>query len=406
MRQIFGGEALEPKRFYDGTERTRSPAETLTRFSAAKQHVGITRLANVTGLDRIGIPVVMAVRPNARSLAVSQGKGIDLDAARASAMMESIELWHAEHIVAPLRHESYLALSQDSAMLDLEQIPLRPRAQLRRDVGYEWIAGEDLGSGVTTWVPFEAVSMNTVIASDRVRTFSGTTNGLASGNELLEATVHGLLELIERDAVSLFHQQLDPVLRRRRIILESVTDSACAGLLAKLARARFEIALWDVTSDIDVPVYFAAIADPDDRTTGIFRGYGAHLTATVAMARAITEAAQSRLTIIAGSRDDNLPGVYIASRELQQRANQYQYYFSPPATTEFAAVSLATSSFNDDLSALLIRLRAVGIEQVVGVPLSQLAVGVPVVKVFAPSLESYVFAPGYRPGARAHRYCA
>ena len=40
---------------------------------------GITRVANVTGLDRIGLPVVLATRPNSRSVAVSQGKGTSLD---------------------------------------------------------------------------------------------------------------------------------------------------------------------------------------------------------------------------------------------------------------------------------------------------------------------------------------
>lgn len=60
--------------------------------------MGITRVADVTGLDRIGIPVVMVCRPNARSLAVSQGKGIDIEAATVSGLMESVELYHAEHI--------------------------------------------------------------------------------------------------------------------------------------------------------------------------------------------------------------------------------------------------------------------------------------------------------------------
>ena len=60
--------------------------------------MGITRIANVTGLDRIGIPVVMVCRPNARSIAVSQGKGLDMDAAIVSGLMESAELYHAEQI--------------------------------------------------------------------------------------------------------------------------------------------------------------------------------------------------------------------------------------------------------------------------------------------------------------------
>ena len=64
--------------------------------------MGITRLADVTGLDRIGVPVFQAIRPLSRSVSVSQGKGLDPDAARASALMEAVETWHAERIDRPL----------------------------------------------------------------------------------------------------------------------------------------------------------------------------------------------------------------------------------------------------------------------------------------------------------------
>ncbi len=53
--------------------------------------MGISRVTNVTGLDTVGIPLVMVCRPNSRSISVSQGKGCDLDAAKASGVMESVE---------------------------------------------------------------------------------------------------------------------------------------------------------------------------------------------------------------------------------------------------------------------------------------------------------------------------
>ena len=65
--------------------------------------MGITRVAVLTGLDVIGIPVAAAVRPNSRSVAVHQGKGVTLDAAKASAVMEAVECFHAENIALPLR---------------------------------------------------------------------------------------------------------------------------------------------------------------------------------------------------------------------------------------------------------------------------------------------------------------
>ena len=83
--------------------------------------MGITRLANVTGLDTIGIPVVMSVRPCSRSLSVFQGKGLDLESAKVSAAMESIEGYHAEPVTGPLELASYDDLCQTHAVVD----PLR-----------------------------------------------------------------------------------------------------------------------------------------------------------------------------------------------------------------------------------------------------------------------------------------
>jgi len=90
-----------------GTHRSASLDDTLTRALPLAPVMGITRVANVTGLDSVGIPVVMVCRPNSRSVAVSQGKGIDLASARASGLMEAVEQYHAETITLPLRLATY-----------------------------------------------------------------------------------------------------------------------------------------------------------------------------------------------------------------------------------------------------------------------------------------------------------
>src|SRR4029079_18237184 len=53
--------------------------------------LGITRVGDLTGLDKIGVPVWFCCRPNSRGLAVSQGKGITAERARLSAIIEAIE---------------------------------------------------------------------------------------------------------------------------------------------------------------------------------------------------------------------------------------------------------------------------------------------------------------------------
>src|SRR5690349_5920121 len=78
------------------------PEETLERIRPLMPLAGITRVADVTWLDTIGIPVVMVVRPNARSLSVAQGKGLNIIAARVSGIMESLECFHAERVSGPV----------------------------------------------------------------------------------------------------------------------------------------------------------------------------------------------------------------------------------------------------------------------------------------------------------------
>src|SRR5204862_1033387 len=84
-----------------GTRRAVSPIETLRRIRPRLRAAGITRLADVTGLDWIGVPVYQAIRPNSRTLSASQGKGLTPAQAKVSALMESLELFHAEELRLP-----------------------------------------------------------------------------------------------------------------------------------------------------------------------------------------------------------------------------------------------------------------------------------------------------------------
>src|SRR4051812_30970889 len=105
------------KAFRGGTERAVPPAETLDRILPLLPEFGITRIANVTGLDRVGLPVIAVSRPNSRSISVSQGKGLTLEAAQVSGLMESIESWHAEHALLPLLLGSEAELSRTHRLI-------------------------------------------------------------------------------------------------------------------------------------------------------------------------------------------------------------------------------------------------------------------------------------------------
>src|SRR5436309_4237662 len=95
------------KGFTYGTHRSCSPAETWERIKPHFAKAGLTRVADITGLDRVGIPVTLAYRPDSPTMASSTGKGLTLEAALVSGAMEAMELYHAEHVEISVVRCSY-----------------------------------------------------------------------------------------------------------------------------------------------------------------------------------------------------------------------------------------------------------------------------------------------------------
>jgi ribosomal protein S12 methylthiotransferase accessory factor len=79
-----------------GTSREVTAADTYRRVRPHLRRIGVTRVADITGLDRVGIPVFNAICPRSRdTVSVYSGKGVTPTAARTSAVMEAVERYHA-----------------------------------------------------------------------------------------------------------------------------------------------------------------------------------------------------------------------------------------------------------------------------------------------------------------------
>jgi ribosomal protein S12 methylthiotransferase accessory factor len=364
--------------------------------------MGITRLGNITGLDHVGIPVAIAVRPNSRSVSVSQGKGLVLAQAMASALMEACEGFHAEEI-GPCLVAAYRTLAASATVVDPAGLCAAGR---KFDPGapISWREGYDLLRGEACWVPAELVHTDYALPQPDGY-FRAGSNGLASGNHLVEAINAALYEVVERDAVALWIAQ--PIQCRARHILDlaSVDDPDCRTLLARYEAAAMAVRVWHVTTDIAIPAFLCEIRDlsaGDPQRLRRFHGSGCHAERSIALARALTEAAQTRLTYIAGVRDDlspaeyrEAPGAAIADALLDALARA-----SDPVS--FAAVpSFADRDLAEDLRWALGRLAAVGVERVVAVDLTRPDFAIPVVRVVIPGLEGDPHHPNYAPGARA-----
>lgn len=392
------------KRYRGGTHRALSPAETLEKFLPLRREMGITRLSNVTGLDVLGIPVFMACRPLSRSISVSQGKGTTRGEAKVSAFMEAAESYHAERIALPLRLASQAELARDGALVEVEGLP---RSRLGRFDPLQpilWIEGQDLLSGQSLWLPFEMVSTNyTLPQPPGSYAFAANTNGLASGNLLEEAVLHGLCELIERDAMALWRLEGPEARARTRVRLESVDAEVARDLLARFENSGVEIGLWEVTSDIEVATFCCVAVDRDGGTTEPELGAGCHPAREIALLRALSEAAQSRTTRIAGSRDDFAPESYGQTARSVRRAAARDWLATAPRRDYGAAPDFAGASIEADLQGLLERLRRAGLRQVLRLDLSKPEIGIPVARMVVPGLEGAYPGPDsdYLPGRRA-----
>lgn len=370
------------------SDRACSAEETLRRIEPYLTAHGITRLARLTGLDRLGIPVWQAVSPNARSIVIHNGKGItDIDA-KVSAAMEALERATAGAPALASRITSRARLVAEGRRTDALPILIAGgQPDIADDEDLAWAEGHDLISGQAVWVPFEAVTLDRTIRTPR---FWQSSDGLASGNNLTEAILHGLLERIERDAMVLWDvsapkQRIDACLDPA-----SLGDPVLNQLMARIEAAGLTLRLFDITSDIGIPVVVALIGHGDMGTARRVRRYfdvtlgcGAHPSSQRAAIRAITEAAQSRLTFISGGRDDIDPESF--TRELPEDIRSC--FEADPKQGAVPAIALPTGA--EALLRLTIdRLRATGIGSAIALPLACRALPFAVAKIVVPQLEN------------------
>jgi YcaO-like protein with predicted kinase domain len=116
--------------YIEGTQRVYDEATTLENTKDQIKKIGVTRIADITNLDRLGIPIFSAIRPSAARGAISiySGKGSTEQRARISAVMESFERCLAERpginaniaggISAPALVESYAKARENFNVMD------------------------------------------------------------------------------------------------------------------------------------------------------------------------------------------------------------------------------------------------------------------------------------------------
>lgn len=380
----FLGDALSTaKATRSAGHRIRNVTQTSRIAEDRLRPLGITRIADITGLDVLGIPVFNSVRPAAAegNLTVTSGKGLTRQASRVSAMMEAIERYYGERqgrfgTVAALNEVRQHQLAVDPRLLILDR-----DAAFDPAMPIEWVAARELTRDRVVQVPANSVF---VPYDGEPRLFASSSNGLASGNSLAEATLHALLEVIERDATAFgeitgtgFQVPFDGL------------PPAALTIIEAMRAAGIDVTLRSLDSDFGLPTFHVTIDDAESCDAMLINGgFGCHLDPAVAVCRALTEAAQSRLSVISGAREDLVEHEHLRRMGYATVRAKVASWFSEAPERSFDKIpDLSHPTVAEDLALVLSRLAQAGMRLVFACDLASAEPDLAVVRVIVPGLE-------------------
>jgi ribosomal protein S12 methylthiotransferase accessory factor len=420
--------------------RATSLQETLSNIIPICNTIGVTRLCDITYLDKLYIPNYCAVLPGTEdAFWVYSGKGPTKTHAIASALMESIERY------CSLPHNSskriiqgtYSELSKSyNKVLHPDEVVEPVQSSYNEGSIIDFVKGFELISNQEILVPAQLVFSRYSARFPSTLAFPYShTNGLASGNVLEEAICHALCEVIERDAASIADlcasaipytilQELMKMLTKMNYGVSSTeTDffddaslfqevdisevhmfESAKILFDKFAKNGISLSIKDITQkDIGIPTFVASSVEWITNDYGFFAlGYGTHVDSRIALIRAITELSQTRAINIQGSRDDLTKIHYKENDQIYKRKWQFMPTTQPRSrkgckqTVMFTEIrSYIIDDLLDEIKFILSRLKKSGLKRVIIVNLTNPNVGIPVVRAIVPGLETFEVARLY-----------
>jgi ribosomal protein S12 methylthiotransferase accessory factor len=272
--------------------RVRPLEETLAMATALMPAAGISAVEDATATDVLGVPVWFSHRPAGLASTVHAGKGVHPREAQVGALMEAFEYAAAESEASrstDRRMSLGAVLQQFSPALTLADLAPRLGARPTPDTALRVEHVDDLRTGRRCDLPAELVLVPAP-AGDQPALFGWTSNGLASGNTIDEATLHALLEVLERDAIA-----LDLAQPSRRCWPLHTLPEPFRGWAQDWSAMGIALRIRHLDSAFGLPCFEAEITAAGPHGAQVARGWGLHLDRQVALSRAVTEAAQSRL---------------------------------------------------------------------------------------------------------------
>jgi ribosomal protein S12 methylthiotransferase accessory factor len=434
---------LKSVRKYSGDQnelssRVISTQETLLKIIPICKKIGVTRICDITYLDRLYISNYSAVLPGTEDdFWVYSGKGQTKFHAMASALMESMERYCSlpNKTSKTIIHGTYSELAKSyQKVLHPDEVvePVQSTYDDNKSI-IDFVKGFDLLKKEEVLVPAQLVfsKFSANPPSEPVFQYSHT-NGLASGNVLEEAICHALCEVIERDAASIAdlcasaipytilqkitksvielnygvsndsetyeHNFVDDPNLFEDISVDDVdTNEPLKFLINRFAETDISLLIKDITQrDIQIPTFVASSVEWISSDYGYLAlGYGTHPDARIALMRAITELSQTRALNIQGSRDDLKKIRYRENDQIHRRKWQFMKATSHSPKNFSEIRSYLYDDLLDEIKFILNRLKKSGLKRAIIVNLTNPKVGIPVVRAIVPGLETLEVARLY-----------
>jgi len=379
-----------PVTYFGCTHRAIPPERTIANVEGKLRRAGVTRIAEITHLDRLGIPVYSAIRPGAAEGAVSiyAGKGATKNQAKASAMMEAFERYSAEINIEDAQMFETGLYGEIEGAINPETLILPQQSYKPDETRLDWVKTVDVTDDEEYLAPVNAI-YHPYIPRGGAVLFKSNTNGLASGNRIEEAVYHGITEVVERDAWSIFEAKKKC---RGEVVCDGTENPLIRDMLHKFDQSEIEVKLLDLTADVDITTIAAVADDTVLRDPALLSlGVGTHLNPEVAVIRALTEVAQSRATQIHGTREDTNRAVFMrkAGYERMKRINKHWFSDSHKLIDISRIKDKSKPTFKEDIETCVNILKKNGFDKIYYTDLTRREIEIPVVRVIIPGMEVY-----------------
>jgi thioglycine synthase len=407
----------------EGTTRIQPVETTLEIVHPIINQIGISRIANITDMDRLKIPNYSAVLPGTEDyIWVYGGKGPTKNHAKASAIMESIERFSSLQRNYPneLIQGSYKELSNNYNILKYDEVVEPISFSLDDTMIMDYCVGFDLLNEKNILVPAPLVIFKFLPKAPSLNPYSFYhTNGLASGNVMEEAICHALCEIVERDSISISefvssafqfhilktienslfqnginvnHIESKKFIDDNRIYpdvdLNDIDSKSTKKLLKRFENCQIPLIVKDITSDLGIPTFIASSVEWINHDYGyLVEGHGTHPDARIALIRSITEVSQSRAANIQGSRDDLRKMKYDMDDSDDKRS--WQFLKSSKKINFSNIKSFYNEDILDDIKFILAKLKEKGLDKAIIVNLTNPKINIPVVRAIVPGLETF-----------------